>query len=162
VHGLAWLPGAPDADLFTDPAAAEENCQQATALIDSVISTTNPVLLPDGSNLSEAPHAQTDPHICNWAYAEVTDHEQDLSQLIAMCQRHMVCSPAYYLRTKHGKQECRFHYLKALCEETVVSAEDGGVELQTARNDLLINSFNPIQLSGWWANVDMQYGVSRQ
>ena len=79
-----------------------------------------------------------------------------------MWQYHMVCSPAYYLRTKHGKQECRFHYPKALCEETVVSAEDGGVELQTARNDLLINSFNPIQLSGWRANVDMQYGVSRQ
>ena len=33
VHGLAWLPGAPDVQLFTDPAAAEENCQQATACI---------------------------------------------------------------------------------------------------------------------------------
>ena len=74
----------------------------------------------------------------------------------------MVCSPAYCLRTKHGKQKCRFHYPKALCEETVVSVEDGVVELQTARNDPLINSFNPIQLSGWWANVDMQYCVSRQ
>ena len=29
VHGLAWLPGAPDVELFTDPAAAEENRQQA-------------------------------------------------------------------------------------------------------------------------------------
>ena len=162
VHGLAWLPGAPDVQLFTDPAAAEENRQQAIAFIDSVISTTNQALLPDGSNLSEAPRAQTDPHICNQAYAEVTDHEQDLSQLIATCQRHTVCSPAYCLRTKHGKQECRFHYPKALCEETVVSVEDGDVELQTARNDPLINSFNPIQLSGWRANVDMQYCVSRQ
>ena len=162
VHGLAWLPGVPDVQLFTDPAAAEENRQQAIAFIDSVISTTNPALLPDGSNLSEAPRAQTDPHICNQAYAEVTDHEQDLSQLIATCQRHTVCSPAYCLRTKHGKQECRFHYPKVLCEETVVSVEDGDVELQTARNDPLINSFNPIQLSGWRANVDMQYCVSRQ
>ena len=51
---------------------------------------------------------------------------------------------------------------KSLSEETVVSVEDGDVELQTARNDPLINSFNPIQLSGRWANVDIQYCVSRQ
>ena len=43
-----------------------------------------------------------------------------------------------------------------------MSVEDGDVELQTARNDPLINSFNRIQLSGWRANVDMQYCVSRQ
>ena len=62
----------------------------------------------------------------------------------------------------HGKQECHFHYSKALCEETVVSVEDGDVELQTARNNPLINSFNRIQLSGWRDNVDMQYCVSKQ
>ena len=39
-----------------------------------------------------------------------------------------------------------------------MSVEDGNVELQTARNDPLINS----QLSGLRANVDMQYCVSRQ
>ena len=144
---MVWLPGAPDVQLFTDPAAAEENHRQAIAFIDSIISTTNPALLPDGSNLSEAPRAQTDPHIYNLAYAEVTDYEQDLSQLIAMCQHHMVCSPAYCLRTKHSKQECYFHYPKPLCEETELSVEDGNVELQTARNDPLINGFNPIQLS---------------
>ena len=31
----------------------------------------------------------------------------------------------------------------------------------TARNDGMINSFNPIQLSAWRANVDMQFIVSR-
>ena len=46
MHGLAWLPGAPDVQLFTDPAAAEENQQQTIVFIDSVISTTNPALLP--------------------------------------------------------------------------------------------------------------------
>ena len=34
-------------------------------------------------------------------------------------------------------------------------------ELLTARNDGLINSFNPVQLSAWRANVDMQYCLSR-
>lgn len=43
-----------------------------------------------------------------------------------------------------------------------MSVEDGDVELQTARNDPLINSFNCIQLSAWRANVDMQYCVSRE
>ena len=46
-----------------------------------------------------------------------------------------------------------------------MSVEDGDVTLmlssKMARNDPLINSFNRIQLSGWWANVDMQYCVSR-
>ena len=76
---MVWLPSVPDVQLFTDPPAAEENRQQAIAFIDSVISSTKPALLPDGSCLSEVPRAQTDP--------EVTDHEQDLRQLIAMCQR---------------------------------------------------------------------------
>ena len=32
----------------------------------------------------------------------------------------------------------------------------------TARNDGMVNSFNPVQLSAWRANVDMQYIVSRR
>ena len=59
MQGLALLPGVPDMQLLTDPAVAEENHQQAIAFIDSVIYTTNPALLPDGSSLSEAPCAQT-------------------------------------------------------------------------------------------------------
>ena len=69
-------------------------------------------------------------------------------QLIATCQCHMVCSPAYCLRTKHGKQECHFHYPKALCEKTELSVEDGNVELQTARNDPLINSLPALRIAG--------------
>ena len=34
--------------------------------------------------------------------------------------------------------------------------------LITARNDGMINSFNPVQLSAWRDNVDMQYTVSHQ
>jgi hypothetical protein len=40
--------------------------------------------------------------------------------------------------------------------------EDGEPVLFTKRNDGLVNSFNPVQLSAWRANVDMQYCVSRQ
>ena len=37
-----------------------------------------------------------------------------------------------------------------------------GPTLFTARNDGMVNSFNPVQLSAWCANVDMQYIVSRR
>ena len=39
---------------------------------------------------------------------------------------------------------------------------DAEPELLTARNDGLVNSFNPVQLSAWRANVDMQYCLSRR
>lgn len=73
----------------------------------------------------------------------------------------MRCSPAYCLRKKQGKQQCRFGYPKQLEEKTTVEEVDGELQLTTARNDPLINSFNPVQLSAWRANVDMQYCLSR-
>ena len=162
VHGLAWLPNAPDVEqILTDPTVPEADRQQAVHFIDSLISTTNPALLPDGSNLAEAPLPQTHPHVCNKAYAAVEDHYLDLTQLIATCQRHTTCSTAFWLRTKDGKQQCRFRYPKPLVMETTVTVNDGDIEVATARNDPLMNSFNPVQLSAWRANVDMQYCVSR-
>ena len=60
------------------------------------------------------------------------------------------------------QQKCRFGYPKPLQPETTtVVIEDGEPELLTARNDSLVNSFNPVQLSAWRANVDMQYCVAR-
>ena len=82
-------------------------------------------------------------------------------ELIATCQRHTRCSPSYCLITKHGQQQCRFRYPKPLQQVTTSTRnEDGDIELLTQRNDPLINSFNPIQLSAWRANVDMQYCIS--
>ena len=56
---------------------------------------------------------------------------------------------------------CRFGYPKPLQPETTVVTEDEPT-LLTARNDGMLNSFNPVQLSAWHANVDMQYIVSRR
>ena len=81
--------------------------------------------------------------------------------MVATCQRHTCCSAAYCLRTKHGKQECRFGYPKPLQPNTAIVTEDEPT-LLTARKDGMINSFNPVQLSAWRANVEMQYIVSRQ
>ena len=124
--------------------------------VDRIVTTINPAVLPGGSNVDEAPSPKTNPHICNRPYTEVEDFVQDLADLIATCQRHTRCSAAYCLRTRNGQQKCRFGYPKPLQPETVLVTEDEEPVLLTARNDGLINSFNPVQLSAWRANVDMQ------
>ena len=164
VHGLAWLPDAPDADKLlstTDETELQALKDEMIHYADTLISTCNPAVLPDGSNLAYAPYPKTDPHVCNTAYSDVTDFEEDLADLVATCQRHTRCSPAYCLRTKNGQQYCRFGYPKPLQANTAIVLEDEPTML-TARNDGMINSFNPIQLSSWRANVDMQYIVSRR
>ena len=86
----------------------------------------------------------------------------DLIELIATCQRHTWCSPAYCLKKKKkGIQECRFGYPKPLQPVTTIDMEGSTPTLLTQRNDCLLNSYNPVQLSAWRANVDMQYIVSR-
>ena len=133
-----------------------------TQYADNVVSTCNPAVLPDGSNMSDAPAPKTDPHVCNQVYTEIEDYDQDLADLVATCQRHTRCSAAYCLRTKNGRQECRFGYPKPLQAHTALVTEDDEPTLLTARNNGMVNSFNPVQLSAWHANVDMQYIVSRR
>jgi hypothetical protein len=163
VHGLAWLPDAPDINQILSSSDANSTATTEALLqyVDNVVSTTNPAVLPDGSNVDEAPPPKTNPHICNLPYLEVEDFDQDLTDLIATCQRHTRCSAAYCLRTHNGQQKCRFGYPKPLQLETVLVTEGEDPVVLTARNDGLINSFNPVQLSAWRANVDMQYCVSR-
>ena len=162
VHGLAWISNAPDVQEAFSSSGSEEMRAVVKRFIDSVVSTVNPALLPDGSNLSEAPPPQVQPHVCNKAYCEVDNLQQDLVHLVATCQRHTRCSSAYCLRQKKGQQSCRFGYPKPLQEQTTIEVDEiGDPELFTARNDPLINSYNPAQPAGWRANVDMQYCVSR-
>ena len=160
MHGLAWLPGTPDVEQLlnsTSDSLKEDIVKHA----DQLVCTMNPAVLQDGSNITDAPAPKTDPHICNKVYGDVHDLNEDLADLVATCQRHTRCSTAYCLHTKHGKQECRFGYPKPLQPHTTIITENEPT-LVTARNDGLINSFNPVQLSAWRANVDMQYIVSHQ
>ena len=78
----------------------------------------NPAVAPDGSNVEDAPPPG------NKSYLDVQDRDEDLSQLISTCQRHTRCSEAYCLRTRHGKQACRFGYPKPLQPETVIVTEE--------------------------------------
>ena len=163
VHGLAWLPNAPDVEnlLSSSPDLVESTKEKIIEYADKIISTINPAVLPDGSNVSDAPPAKVDPHICNKPYSQVTDTHEDLTDLIATCQRHTRCSESYCLRTRNGKQECRFGYPIDLQAQTNINITEEEPVILTVRNDGMINSFNPIQLSAWRANVDMQYIVSR-
>jgi len=43
----------------------------------------------------------------------------------------------------------------------IVRDEVNDPTLATVRNDELVNSYNPVQLSAWRGNVDMQYCVSK-
>lgn len=159
VHGLAWLPNAPDVQsIVTNDVVTSEYITS----IDQLVTTINPAIQLDGSNYQEAPPPQTNPHICNKPYGDVENYLQDYIDLVATCQRHTRCSPSYCLRSQAGQQECRFGYPKPLQVATAVTNTTGDIELMTARNDPLINSHNPVQLSAWRANVDMQYCVSKQ
>ena len=135
--------------------------EEITKYADGIVSTINPAVLPDGSNIDEAPAPKTDPHVCNQLYEDVQDFDKDLAALVATCQRHTRCSAAYCLRTLNGHQECRFGYPKPLQPHTDIVMEEEPTIL-TARNDGMVNSFNPVQLSAWRANIDMQYIVSRR
>lgn len=141
VHSLPWLPNAPDIETINTSA---ETKPQLIEFIDSIIGTINPAIDIDGYNQNSAPMPQTNPHICNISY-NVENYEQDLVHLIATCQPHTRCSPAYCLRTKNGQQVCHFGYLKPLQRETVINEEYNDIEVLTKRNDILINNFNHVQ-----------------
>ena len=161
VHGLAWLRDAPNVQETVDQGDEFAKCE-LIKFIDKLVCTKNPAVLPDGSNLANAPSAKLDPHVCSQSYSQIEDYNSDLTDLVATCQRHTRCSTSYCLRTKRGMQACRFGYPKPLQTDTAIVQEDGMYELLTARNDTLVNSYNPLQLSSWRANVDMKYLVSKQ
>ena len=107
VHGLAWLPQAPDVEslLSSHDDVPDSGKAQVIKYADSLVSTRNPAVLPDGSNIDSAPAPKTNPHVCNQVYGDVIDLDQDLADLVATCQRHTRCSAAYCLRTRNGQQE---------------------------------------------------------
>ena len=86
------------------------------------------------------------------------NYEQDLVDLVAACLdvlQVIACSANREFKSVDSVIQKHFnHRLTSL-------NENGEIELLTARNDTLVNSYNPIQLSVWQGNVDMKYIVSR-
>ena len=102
MHDLALLYDAPSIKQGIIPEASA--LQEITRCVDEVVSTVNPAKNEDGSNASDAPLPQADPHVRNKSLTEIENYKEDLKEMIATCQRHTSCSPSYYLKTKHGQQ----------------------------------------------------------
>ena len=128
-------------------------------------------------------------HACNKPYSEVVSRSQTLSNLERVGNARLtlklktwltslppanvtlgVQQPAVSERKKASKSvalgtDTSLYYsilLKTLQQVTTITTENGDPSLITARNDCLLNSYNPVQLSGWRAIMDMQYVVSRR
>lgn len=136
------MPEAPNTEQILHTSEGAQ--QEIINYVDKLVSTINPGVQPDGSDVANAPQAKGDPHICSIPYSQIEDFQQDLIDLVATCQRHTRCSTAYCLRNKNGKQECRFGYPKPLQANTTILSESEDPEIVTARNDGLVNRYNPL------------------
>ena len=68
VHGLAWLPNAPDVEKLlstSDDTELQAAKEEITRNADSLVSTLNPTVCPGGINLADATQSKTYPHVCN-------------------------------------------------------------------------------------------------
>ena len=117
--------------------------------INKVISTTNPAVLPDWNNdvdeVSLPPHLLC--HIQRWMTLTRTWLTSSLPDRDILVVQQPT---AYTLATANKSVDLAIPTLyspKQLLSDDPV--------LLTARNDGLINSYNPVQLSAWRANVDM-------
>ncbi|KJK73474.1 hypothetical protein H634G_11287 [Metarhizium anisopliae BRIP 53293] len=109
-----------------------------------------------------------------------------LSQIVNRCQRHR-CNTTYCLRVRKGsgdlarhmegaaadieaanvtnpERECRFDFPRALRELAAVIRKEGKSYyiFEAARNDNLMNHFNPAIILGWLANIDISPCTSLQ
>ncbi|KAF4459409.1 ATP-dependent DNA helicase PIF1, partial [Fusarium albosuccineum] len=109
-----------------------------------------------------------------------------LSQIVNRCQRHK-CNTTYCLRVRkrtgdiardmegaatdieaanaaNPERECRFDFPRALRELAAVIRKEGRSYyiFEAARNDSLMNHFNPAIILGWLANIDISPCTSLQ
>jgi hypothetical protein len=94
------------------------------------------------------------------------DTKQELAEILNRLQRHTHCAPGYCERKKKttGEVFCRFGYPKALRENSELAKDPGRdfAELNTHRNDELLNSYNPTFILGWRANIDFRPVINRE
>ena len=87
VHGLAWLPNAPDVEkLHTakDTPALLDVIEQITSYVDNLVTTMNPGIPAGGNNIQDAvPQEKTKPHVFNKSYSEIEDFNMDLVNFVA-------------------------------------------------------------------------------
>lgn len=83
VHSRSWLPNLPNVEeLLPSLDASDAVKQEIVRCADGIVTTCYLAVLPDGSDIGDAPAPHTDPHICS----QVNDFNKDLAYLVATCQ----------------------------------------------------------------------------
>ena len=98
-------------------------------------------------------------HPCSRPFEQRANTKRDQTEILNRCQRHTKCTPQYCFRKKKGSNDrvCRFHFPRKHQDSPTVSNETNP-KWQTyaaARNDSLLNTYNPAFIMGWVANTDV-------
>jgi ATP-dependent DNA helicase PIF1 len=99
----------------------------------------------------------------------VLNTKEELADLLNWTERHTKCTPGYCLvkRTVPGVHDpqllCRFDYPMSVRANPGVGLDSRNrVRFEPARNDPLLNSYNPAMIVGWRANLDIKPILSKE
>ena len=143
VHRVVWVRGAPNILDLSTP----EKLLAAVEFFDRLLSADNP-----GIGLPPA-----EAHPCRVNDADIVDEELYLGQLLNRVQRHTQCKPSYCWRVDKftGKEACRFGFPKEMrAVSEFITNSKGYLQLQLARNDILLNSYVKGVPESWKGNSD--------
>ncbi|KAG7002669.1 ATP-dependent DNA helicase PIF1 [Fusarium oxysporum f. sp. conglutinans] len=172
-HGLYWMDNCPGADMEDE--AARDVFARTWGFHVTAINPEPSRTMPQG----EGNPLSVDPLSIEMTFLR-------LSQIVNRCQRHK-CNTTYCLRVRkrtgdlardmegaaadieaanvaNPERECRFDFPRALRELAAVIRKEGRsyYVFEAARNDSLMNNFNPAIILGWLANIDISPCTSLQ
>ncbi|KAJ3454624.1 hypothetical protein MRS44_013224 [Fusarium solani] len=172
-HGLYWMDNCPGTDM--DDEAARDVFARTWGFHVTAINPEPSRAMPQG----EGNPLSVDPLSIEMTFLR-------LSQIVNRCQRHK-CNTTYCLRVRkrtgdlardmegaaadieaanvaNPERECRFDFPRALRELAAVIRKEGMsyYVFEAARNDSLMNHFNPAIILGWLANIDISPCTSLQ
>ncbi|EXU94568.1 helitron helicase-like domain protein, partial [Metarhizium robertsii] len=172
-HGLYWMENCPGVDMEDE--AARDVFARTWGFHITAINPEPSRTVPQG----EGNPLSVDPLSVEMTFLR-------LSQIVNRCQRHK-CNTTYCLRARKGtgdlardmegaaadieaanaanpEKECRFNFPRALRELAAVIRKEGKsyYVFEAARNDNLMNHFNPAIILGWLANIDISPCTSLQ
>ncbi|KAF5127214.1 ATP-dependent DNA helicase pif1 [Metarhizium anisopliae] len=172
-HGLYWMENCPRVDMEDE--AARDVFARTWGFHITPINPEPSRTVPQG----EGNPLSVDPLSVEMTFLR-------LSQIVNRCQRHK-CNTTYCLRARkrtgdlardmegaaadieaanaaNPEKECRFNFPRALRELAAVIRKEGKSYhvFEAARNDNLMNHFNPAIILGWLANIDISPCTSLQ
>ena len=112
---------------------------------------------------TNCPPAAIHPSAC--IFNTLGDTKQELAEILNHLQCHTHCAPGYCERKKStGEIFCQFGFPKPLREHSEHVKDPGQdfAELNTCRNDELLNSYNSTFILGWHANIDFRPMINKE